>query len=56
MHPFVISIMPSNTAEILGEKKLNMGDNDVITTKKIVIITPIEITLKLVSITVEDKS
>ena len=56
IQPLVISINPSKTLDIGRGKRLNMGDNEVITTKKMAIITPTEITLKAESNTMLERS
>ena len=56
MHPFVISMLPCKTSLIGEGKRLKMGLNAVITTKKIAIITPTESILSAESITICDKS
>lgn len=54
-HPLVISIIPPKKEDVAGENIDNKGDNEVITTKKIAIIAPTEITLKAESNTIDDK-
>lgn len=55
-HPFVISITPSKIPRNCDGNKLKMGENDVITTKNMAIIAPIDNMLKTLSIIIEDKS
>lgn len=55
IQPLVISTKPLNIQAILDGKRLNIGDNEVMTTKNMAIIAPTEIMLNEESITVFER-